>query len=142
MDALNESGAVRLLVARFPWQRALGLIGRRSLAPGQGLLIPRCAAIHTVGMRFPIDIVFVDRRGDVLRIDDCVPPFRFRVCRGAEAVVELAAGASGRLFLGTGMTATISHLHDGWAWLHPGREPGHLPHRSGRCPARLPERLR
>ena len=74
--------------------RLAGLIGRRSLPRGEALLIPRCRSVHTVGMRFAIDVAFL--RGDtVLALRERVPPFRVvRAGVGGDEVsaLELAAG--------------------------------------------------
>jgi uncharacterized membrane protein (UPF0127 family) len=75
------------------FQRFKGLLARASVQDGEGVWLPQCRAIHTVGMRFPIDVVFVDRNGLVLRICRNVPPNRFALsCRAARAVVELGGG--------------------------------------------------
>jgi hypothetical protein len=68
-----------------------GLALRRE-PPGEPLLIPRCRSVHTFGMRFPLDLVWLGRGGRVLRIDCDVPPWRVRSCRGAVEVLEVAAG--------------------------------------------------
>jgi uncharacterized protein len=67
--------------------RLLGLAFRRRA--DEPLLIPRCRSVHTFGMRFPIDVVFLDARGRVLRVARRVPPCRVVSCRGARAVVEI-----------------------------------------------------
>jgi len=74
-------------------QRVFGLMGRRELPPSHGLLVERCAAIHTAFVRFRIDVVFCTQRLRVLHIADSVPPFRIRgpVWR-AKTVIELPAG--------------------------------------------------
>ena len=69
--------------------RLLGLAGLRSLPDGAGLLLPRCRSIHTFGMRFALDLVWLDATGDIVRVDRAVPPRRFRSCRTARSVVEL-----------------------------------------------------
>ena len=75
-------------------QRAKGLIGRSSLPPGEGLLIERCNAIHTFFMKFPIDAIFLDRRGRVVKTVRNIRPWRFLVWGGWRAVkvLEVAAG--------------------------------------------------
>lgn len=82
--------------------RLVGLIGRRPLDPGVGLWLRPCDAVHTVGLRFAIDVVFVDAAGRVKRVDECVRPWRVRICLGAHSVVELAAGEARRLGLEAG----------------------------------------
>ena len=74
--------------------RMKGLIGRRGLEPGHGLLIPRCNAIHTCFMRFPIDATFLDGDGRVVKVVRGVRPWRFFVWGGLRArqVLETSAG--------------------------------------------------
>ncbi len=71
--------------------RALGLSHLDRGDAGPGLLIPRCASVHTFGMRFPLDLHFLDARGVVLRSSLAVPPRRFVAHRGAAAVLEIPA---------------------------------------------------
>src|SRR3954463_12528170 len=68
--------------------RLLGLAFRREPPHGQALLIPRCRSVHTVGMRFPLDIAFLDERAAVVRLERSVPARRFLSCRRASAVLE------------------------------------------------------
>ena len=72
--------------------RLRGLLGRRSLPSGEGLLIRRESSVHTCFMRFAIDVVFLDADLRVLRVDSNVGPWRLKACRGAQAVLELRAG--------------------------------------------------
>ena len=69
-------------------RRLVGLIGRRSLAAGMALEIPRCRSVHTFGMRFALDLVWLDGDRRVVRIDYAVPPWRVRWCREARSVLE------------------------------------------------------
>jgi uncharacterized protein len=78
---------VEIVVARSPLARLLGLALRRR-PPDHALLLPRCRSVHTFGMRFPLDLVWLDRAGRVVRVDEAVPPWRVRSCRGADAVLE------------------------------------------------------
>ena len=89
-------------VARSWRQRLRGWLGRMQAPVGRGLLILRCDAVHTIGMRFPIDLVFIDAGGRILRIDHRVPPWRLRLCLGAHSVLELAAGEARRLQIVSG----------------------------------------
>ncbi len=76
------------------FQRAVGLLTRSALRPDEGAWIAPCNAIHTLGMRVPIDVIFLDRRGRVVRMDPAVPPNRVALtCRQATAVIELGDGA-------------------------------------------------
>lgn len=83
----------RACVARSGWARLIGLarLNREEIPEGWGLLIPRCSSIHTFGMRFALDVAFLDRDGRVLRRVEAVPPRRVLWCRGAAAVLELPA---------------------------------------------------
>jgi len=74
--------------------RLRGLLGRTSLGPDAALLIERCGAVHTVGMRFALDLVFLDHAGRVLRVIRGVRPGRLWVGGGwrAARTLELEAG--------------------------------------------------
>lgn len=74
--------------------RVKGLLGR-TCAPGgrTGLWFPRCRAIHTFGMRFPIDVAFMDSQGEVCRLIRNLRPGRIAVCLRASSVIELAVNA-------------------------------------------------
>ena len=68
--------------------RLLGLALLREMPANCALRLPGCSSIHTFGMRFAIDAVFLDRDGHVLRIERGVPPWRVLRCPGAADVVE------------------------------------------------------
>ena len=73
--------------------RARGLLGRSELASGAGLLIKPSFSIHTFFMRFPIDVIFVDRAGSVVKIVPAMKPWRTALGgSGAHSVLELNAG--------------------------------------------------
>ena len=81
--------------AMTPWERAIGLIGERGLEPDSGLWLEPCSTVHTIGMRFPIDVLLLDRGGRVVAIAPNVPPLRpFVSHRSTAIVVELPAGSS------------------------------------------------
>jgi uncharacterized protein len=69
--------------------RLLGLALLRRGRAGSGLLIPRCRSVHTFGMRFPLDLIFLDAGGRVIELRRSVPPCRVIRCPGAMAVLEL-----------------------------------------------------
>jgi hypothetical protein len=79
-----------------------GLLGRRYLPSGEGILLRPAGSIHTFFMRFPIDAVFLDRERRVLRVDESVRPWRAACARGAHAVLELRAGESARRGIAAG----------------------------------------
>ena len=72
--------------------RRVGLLGRASLDAATALVLAPCLTIHTVGMKFPIDVVFVSRDGRALRIIRRLKPWRAAVSVRAHAVIELAGG--------------------------------------------------
>jgi uncharacterized protein len=90
----NDGSVVceRCVVADRMLSRMKGLLGKRGLAAGEGLLIEPAPSIHTWFMRFPIDVVFLASNGDVLKVAPHVRPWRMRSCRRARSVLELAAG--------------------------------------------------
>jgi uncharacterized protein len=85
---------LRVVVARGARARLLGLALLRELPPDHALLIPRCRSVHTFGMRFPIDVVFLDAAGRVVRVARGVPPGRVVGCRRAVTAIETAAATS------------------------------------------------
>ena len=93
MQARSTTLAPHLDRASNPFSRFLGLMGRSRLEEGGGLLIEPCSSIHTFFMRFPIDVVFIDRDSRVVKIAENVKPWRIMLGgKGAHAVVELAGG--------------------------------------------------
>ena len=77
--------------------RLLGLAHLDRGEAGPGLLIPHCSSVHTFGMRFALDLCFLDGRGNVVAVRLAVPPRRFAFCRRASAVLELPAGEGGEI---------------------------------------------
>ena len=90
-----EPGAVvceRCVIADTPWLRLRGLLGRKELPAGEGILLRPCSSVHTMFMRFPIDVVFCDGDLNVLSVAPSVAPWRAAMKRGAKVAIELAAG--------------------------------------------------
>jgi uncharacterized protein len=90
-------GEQRLCVAEVAdgrWTRFRGLLGRKSLAPGRGLLIQPCKSVHTFFMQFPIDVVYLTRDGLVTKTRSCMVPSHLSVGeRGTYCVLELPEGS-------------------------------------------------
>ncbi len=86
--------ASRVEVADHGAKRSKGLLGRDGLASGEGLWIVPCEAVHTFGMRFPIDLVYVDRSKRVRKVRSAVRPWRISACLTAHSIIELAAGTA------------------------------------------------
>src|SRR5256885_9134782 len=75
-------------------RRVKGLLGRQCLEDGQGLLFKQCSSLHTLFMRFPIDILFMDKKGKVVRSRSDVKPFKFVAAPlRAHYALELPAGS-------------------------------------------------
>ncbi len=82
--------------------RRRGLARLDALEPGHAMLFARCRSIHTVGMRFALDLVWLGRDGTTVRVDRGVGPRRLKTCLRARAVVECNADEADR-FLAAGM---------------------------------------
>lgn len=93
-DASYALCELRVERASTFWSRLKGLMGRRSLGPNQGLFIAPCNSVHTAFMRFPIDLVFIDRKGEVLQVTHHLQPWRVATCLKAAAVLELRSGGA------------------------------------------------
>jgi len=91
--------AGRAEIARGFFARGRGLLGRVALPEGEALVIAPCGSIHTLGMRFAIDVLFVDGRHSPARclaVARALPPGRVGpMVRGARGVIELPAGGAG-----------------------------------------------
>jgi uncharacterized protein len=81
-------------VATTRRERLLGLAFLDRVEVGEGLYLPSCRCIHTFGMRFAIDVLFLDPEGRVIELRREVPPGRVVRCRAADSVLELSAPAS------------------------------------------------
>lgn len=88
--------------------RKKGLLGRDGLAPDRGLVIAPTQAVHTFGMRFPLDIVAVSRDGRVVKCRAHVPRGRIVMALRAFAFIELAPGTIERAGLREGDRLTIA----------------------------------
>lgn len=92
-DTRNTVLGERIDVAETTLSRIMGLLGKRGLDPGTGLLIFPSQAIHTVAMRFPIDVLFLDRKWRVVHLRREMVPFRVTgIYWKAKCVLELPSG--------------------------------------------------
>ncbi len=97
-----EVGGLAVPVAVGFRARLLGLAGLDRDLAGPGLLIPHCSSVHTFGMRFRLDVLFLDHGGRTLATRMGVPPRRLVGHRRAAAVLELPAPAGSGKFAGGG----------------------------------------
>ena len=72
--------------------RRTGLLKHKRLEPGDGLWIVPCESVHTFFMKFPIDLVYLDKRRKVRKVRHAVPAWRLSACLTAHSVLELPAG--------------------------------------------------
>ncbi|MGI6037019.1 MAG: DUF192 domain-containing protein [Limnochordia bacterium] len=96
MRIINEtrgcSLAEQAVVADSFWSRLRGLLGKGSLAPGEGLILKPCNWVHSIGMAFPIDVLYVSPHGQVLAAHTLRPNRWGPLIRGSHLVVELPEG--------------------------------------------------
>ena len=87
----------RISVAETSLSRMKGLLGKTGLEPGTGLLIYPSQAVHTVAMRFPIDVLFIDRKWKVVHLQPQLVPNRMTgIHWRARCVLELPSGTIGK----------------------------------------------
>jgi uncharacterized protein len=101
----REDGSIvceRCVLADTALARLKGLLGRRDLPSGEGILLKPASSVHMAFMRFAIDAVFLDRDLRVLKIAADLKPWRAAGSRGAKAVLEIPAGEAARRGLSVG----------------------------------------
>lgn len=84
--------APRVWRATTMWERMRGLLGRPPLVPGEGMLIDECGMVHTFGMRYQLDLAFLDPRGCVCKLVHGLRPARCAGTFGARSTLELTPG--------------------------------------------------
>jgi uncharacterized membrane protein (UPF0127 family) len=113
----TEAGVVvahHVEVADTILSRFRGLMFRDHLPEGHGLALRPCNSIHMFFMRFPLDVVFVDGDGRVVRVLDSIKPWRAStLVRGAKAAVELPAGTAARVALVAGAVVRMVEAEPG-----------------------------
>lgn len=101
----RENGSIvceRCVLADTALARMRGLLGRRELPSGEGILLKPASSVHMAFMRFAIDAVFLDRDLRVIKVASDLKPWRAAGSRGAKAVLEIPAGEAGRRGLSVG----------------------------------------
>lgn len=100
----------RIGLADTSLTRLFGLLGRRSLSPGSGLLIQPCSGVHTFGMLFSIDVVALDRDLRVLAVWRRLKPFRITpISLKSHSSLELAPGEIDRCGIEPGDQLAIAN---------------------------------
>jgi uncharacterized membrane protein (UPF0127 family) len=91
-ERTHDTVAAHVEMALSSADRRRGLLGRSSLDADAAMLLSPCMGVHTVGMPFPIDVVFVDRSGCAVRVVHELRPWRMAVSLRASSVIELSPG--------------------------------------------------
>ena len=86
--------ADRAGIADTSAKRQTGLLKHARLEPGEGLWITPCEAVHTIGMKFPIDVLFLDKKRRVVKIRHAMPRWRMSGAFRAHSVLELPSGTA------------------------------------------------
>ena len=81
-------------LAQSPLKRMKGLLGKKGLAPDEAIILRPASSIHTVFMRFAIDVIYIDRDSKVVKVVRNLVPYRFSSAKGAKTVIEMTAGAT------------------------------------------------
>jgi uncharacterized membrane protein (UPF0127 family) len=102
LPARQLPGGLVVCEATTALARLRGLMGLDELPPGAGLHLTRCRSVHTLGMRFALDVIWLDADGGLVRVDADVAPRRHRGTRRARSVVEVGAGRA-TAFLDAGL---------------------------------------
>jgi uncharacterized protein len=97
LPARELAGGLRVARAERRPERMRGLAKLDSMPARYALHIPRCRSVHTFGMRFALDLIWLGADGRPVRVDRAVPPRRLRSCRRARSVVEVRAGTADEL---------------------------------------------
>jgi uncharacterized membrane protein (UPF0127 family) len=100
-------GGLVVLVAAGRRARGRGLARLDALPADHALLFERCRSVHTLGMRFELDLLWLDADGALVRMDRAVAARRLRSCRRARAVIETCAGHGDRLAAALGVGAPV-----------------------------------
>ncbi len=96
------------------WARLVGLMGRRRLEEGEGLLLWPCSSVQTLFMRFPIDVIFVDGEAKVVKVAAGLGPFRLALGgREARGALEVAAGTAARSDIAVGDRLAVEDDFEG-----------------------------
>lgn len=110
MEVDNKSIDLNIELAASFGKRFLGLMFRKQMPEDYALLLVPCNAIHTFSMRFPIDVVYIDTDGVIVKIEEAVKPGK--VCKkvaSAECVLELCAHRASKIGLTEGIKTDIKY---------------------------------
>jgi uncharacterized protein len=97
-------------VADTSAKRRTGLLKHERLEPGDGLWIVPCESVHTFFMKFPIDLIYLDKQRKVRKVRHAVGPWRLSACLPAHSVLELPAGTAKRTGTAVGDVLTFEKV--------------------------------
>jgi hypothetical protein len=97
-------------LADSPWSRMKGLLGKEGLEPGEAIILRPASSIHMLFMRFAIDVIYLNKQDEVVKLVRNLAPWRFSAARGAHSVIELAAGGLAGVALQPGDRLLLSPL--------------------------------
>ena len=108
LERRELEGGCTVFTARKFGERSRGLARLPALPAEWGLHILKCRSVHTFGMRFPLDLIWLGRDGEVVRVTRDVKPRRQATCLRARTVIEVNAGEADRFLAGLAARATSS----------------------------------
>jgi len=94
LPARELRGGLRVASAERRVERLAGLARLDAMPAAYALHLPRCRSVHAFGMRFALDLIWLDRDRRPVRVDRAVGPNRFSLCLAARSVVEAGAGTA------------------------------------------------
>jgi hypothetical protein len=97
LNAAATETLLEISVADTFFSRLKGLLGTKSLAEDQGLLLCNCNSVHMLGMRYALDIVYLDKAGAILKIIENLRPWQVSFCWPARDTLEVKSGTIQRL---------------------------------------------
>jgi len=98
----DQDPSVKVFVCESSFQRLRGLLGREELLSEMLFWIRPCSSVHTCFMRVAIDLAYLDKHQNILKLVSGLGPWKFSGCVGASSVLELAEGAVDKLGLSIG----------------------------------------
>lgn len=111
IKSLNGDVIGNALIANTWWLRLRGLLGRK-LEDQEGILITPCNSVHMVGMKYPIDIVYLNKENAIVKITENLRPWQFSACRQAHKVLELSTKNSETKTLKVGDTLRFELMRE------------------------------
>lgn len=106
----TDAGDIDVMVAASAGERMRGLLGRAPLQASEGMLLLSCRMIHTIGMRYPLDLVYLARDGRVLKVTAALAPRRMDGHWRARHVLEMAGGEAARCRIVPGVTLPLDGI--------------------------------